>query len=368
MGGDDGSANTLPFLVDEQENKRQNDDAMEALQRMAFESGYHVMGSSGGGKQQRQYACAALCTIGINQATDNPANINRRLTVVRKTMSPDQWLPLQRALLDACTVAAGQALVLRTANHGHTIQQDYVPAFEAALAPYYDSSAGGRKLEAMALVAAHACSATTTGPMDAATATAWLQQVGWVFGDGAASDDTSQLPEGLRLLQELLAVPATLQLQELADGPMVATHTTVGGLVATAQGGGPMALGPAAANGARARSYLWARYGLGICQGDHADHLLWATGPAGKARQVAMGKQDRLKQWAQGNDAKRHLAALPGVQTVRLRPMAGTLAGYGSSSMPPAHGLALPLALLADAQEAAQAAPPADATNPPPIW
>ena len=212
MGGDDGNAaNTLPFLIDEQENKRETNEQMEALQRMAFEGGHHVMGSGGGGKQQRQYVCAALCTIGINQSTDNPANINRRLTVMRKTLPADQWLPLQRALLDACTVANGQALVLRTANHGHTTQQGYVPAFEAALAPYYTSTAGNRKLEAMALVTAYACSATTTGPIDAASATAWLQQVGWDF-DVFAADSEDQQQEGITLLRTVLAMHTTLHL------------------------------------------------------------------------------------------------------------------------------------------------------------
>jgi hypothetical protein len=322
------------------------------------------MGQAGGGSRL-QRLCTAICTLGINQGTDNTANENRRITVCRAYMDDSAWAALELQLLAACTTATGQALVLRTFNNLRNTLANVV-AFAQALRPTHHDKA--RDLRNVALLLAFAHSATTTTTLDADTATTWLQQVGWVFGDGAASDDTSQLPEGLRLLQELLAVPATLQLQELAGGPMVATHTTVGGLVAKAQGGGSMAQGPAAENGARARSYLWARYGLGICQGDHAGHLLWATGAAGKARQVAMGKQDRLKQWAQGNDAKRHLAALPGVQTVRLRPMAGTLADYGSSSMPPAHGLALPLALLVDAQEAAQAAPPADATNPPPIW
>ena len=138
-----------------------------------------------------------------------------------------------------------------------------------------------------------------------------------------------------------------------------------------AQDGGAMALGPAAANGLRARAYLWARYGLGICQGDHADHLLWATGAAGKARQVAMGKQDRLQQWAQGSDAKRHLAGLPGVQAVRLRPMPTTAATYGNNSVPPTRGLAIPLALLEEAADVAETQVPSDAPcdNPPPgVW
>jgi len=332
------------------------------------------MGSSGGGKQQRQYACAALCTIGINQATDNPANINRRLTVVRKTMSPDQWLPLQRALLDACTVAAGQALVLRTANHGHTIQQDYVPAFEAALAPYYDSSAGGRKLEAMALVAAHACSATTTGPMDAATATAWLQQVGWDFAAFAA-DSEGQEPEGHTMLRTVLAFKTQVHLLE--DGMDNPTHqtATLRTLLAMAQQLVPTigSESNADANAKLARKHLANTWGLYLMTGwKHGGHLLWATGSRGAARQAHMANHNTAGKWGKGADARKRLEGLGLVylDAARLDPKV-----YPSEGGKLLRGMPIPLPWLDDAaiDHGQDLDGPTDAQQPaqggpPPLW
>ena len=361
----------LPAMVDETENSTTaGTPAWEEILRLAYGGGTRPMGQAGGGSKL-QHFCTALCTLGINQGTDNTANANRRITVCRAYMGHDAWAALELQLLAACTVANGQALVLRTFNNLRNTLAN-VPHMLQALRPTYRDK--GRDLRNVALLLAFAHSATSTATLDATSALAWLQQVGWDFASGSnAGDDATHMPEGLRLLQELLAVPATLQLQELADDNPIATHTTVAGLVAMAQDGGAMALGPAAANGMRARAYLWARYGLGICQGDHAGYLLWATGPKNsKARQVAMRRSDVLQQWARGSDAKRHLEGLPGVVAVRLRPLPTAVATYGNSSMPPASGLAIPLALLEEAADAAETQVPSDAPcdnpPPPPVW
>jgi hypothetical protein len=368
MGGS-GAANTLPFLVDEQENKRQTDDAMEALQRMAFEGGYHVMGSGGGGGEQRQYVCAALCTIGINQATDTVANINRRLTVVRKNLPPDQWLPLQQALLAACTAATGQALVLRTVNHGHTIQSDYVPAFQAALAPHYTSTAGTRKLEAMALVTAHAYSLCTTAPVDATGATAWLQQRGWDFAAFAA-DSEGQEPEGHTMLRTVLSFKT--QVYQYLDGMDNPTHQTVTlrTLLETAQrllptpGSGMHA----DSNAKLARQHLADTWGLYLMANTHAGHLLWATGGRGATRQGHMANHNTAGKWGKGGDARKRLEGLGLAYTDAVRLDKDH---YPKEAGKLLRGVAIPLALLDDAPDVTQAQEPCDApcgNPPPPVW
>jgi hypothetical protein len=358
VGSNDGATNTLPFLIDEQENKRQTDEAMEGLLRMAFDAGTHLMGAGGGAVGGRkQYVASALCTIGINQSTDTVANINRRLTVVRKTMPPDQWLPLQQALLDACTVATGQALVLRTVNHGHTIQQDYVPAFAAALAPHYTSTAGTRKLEAMALVVAHAYSLCTTAPVDAAGATAWLQQRGWDFAAFAADSDDQQ-QEGITLLRTVLAMQTTLHLYLPGVDNPYSQRKSVRWLVELAQHVGPATAGGGGStedrNGQLAREHLEHTWGLYLLGGKHDGHLLWATGPRGDTRQQRIATHETAGKWARGADAQKRLEALGYPHKAHKLPIP-----YGINKT--ARGVAVPLALLVEPDTS-------DAPCDPPLW
>lgn len=360
---------SLPLLADETENDATAGTGdWEEVLRLAYDGETKVMGLGGKIKQR---LCAAVCTFGINQGTDTLANANRRVTVRSRTLPEDAWVAIEDQLLAACTVATGQALALRTMGRLRTIVAN-ARAIERALRPTYHDKA--RSLRNVALLAAGAHSATTSGAtLDDATALAWLQQV-WDFDAGSDPDgsDTNQ-PDGQRLLHTLLGLPATLQLQEGHEGNMVTQHLSVRVLLALAQRGGPADTGPVASNAARARDYLWAKYGLGICQNELAGHVLWATGPAGNARQQAMARQEPLKKWAKGNDARDAIASLPGVRRERLRPQAGMQTTFGSNSMPAASGLAIPVALLAEpdngpdvtqTQEPCDA--PCDGPEPPP--
>jgi hypothetical protein len=370
------ATSTLPHLVDEQEARKHCED-MERLQRAAYDGGMYLLGGQGGGPGQQQYVCAALCTLGINQATRNQANELRRITVARENLPPAQFLTVAQAVADAYTVPTGQALVLRTFNNLRNTLAN-VAAFMAALAPHYSEEAATRYLETHALCLAFANSATTTATLDAAAATAWLQQVGWDFGEFAAGGDAQQ-QEGLTMLRTLLATRVTLPLYLPGqDHPTSQVRPLRALLDMAQQSEAPL---PAAnlmaglrptqddssdngRNAQLARQHLAETWGLYLLANTHGAHLLWATGNRGDTRQDYLERHHSGYKWAKGTDAVARLRDLGLTAGVHKLP---TLYGKNIS----VRGVAIPLALLDDAQPDpgdAQPSPDDAQGDPPPLW
>jgi hypothetical protein len=360
------ATNTLPHLVDEQEAAKYN-EPMERLQRTAYDGGMHLLGGQGGGPGQQQYVCAALCTLGINQATDNPANENRRVTVSRKTLPPAQFLPVAQAIADAYTVPTGQALVLRTFNNLRNTLAN-VPAFAAALVPHYGSEAAQRRLDNHALCLAFAHSATATTALDAATATTWLQQQGWDFATFAADSDAQQ-QEGTTLLRTLLATRVTLPLYLPGQEHPHSQTRTLRALLALAQHTEPPSLGGDSGNGSNAllaRQHLADTWGLYLLGGKHDGHLLWATGTRGDTRQEHLAKHHSGYKWGKGSDAVARLLDL-GLDRLQTR----VLEHLYPNEPNPIRGVAIPLTLLDGAPDVTQTQEPCDAPcdgPEPPPW